>query len=143
MSSIYYISEKADALIKKYDTRDPLALCRELRIRVRYKDLGTAVKAYYFYQSRIKNIVLNSRSGSIVQRARARTCRAARKACRNAGLPRIGAFRQDRPRRVRSQFIRRGAACFRRGAFETAERQRQDVFRDFPRAVHPRRAAGL
>ena len=68
MSSISYISEKADALIKKYDTRDPLALCRELRIRVRYKDLGTAVKAYYFYQSRIKNIVLNSRSGSIVQR---------------------------------------------------------------------------
>ncbi|PWM21419.1 MAG: toxin, partial [Clostridiales bacterium] len=68
MSSIYYISEKADALIKKYDTRDPLALCRELRIQVRYKDLGTAVKAYYFYQSRIKNIVLNSRSGSIVQK---------------------------------------------------------------------------
>lgn len=62
------ISEKIDALIRKYDTRNPFELCDDLNIRIRYKDLGTAMKAYYFYQSRIKNIVLNTRSGRIVQK---------------------------------------------------------------------------
>ena len=55
-------------LIRKYDTRNPFELCDELHIRIRYKDLGTVMKAYYFYQSRIKNIVLNNRSGKIVQK---------------------------------------------------------------------------
>ena len=68
MTSMNYISEKAGELIQKYKTRDPFELCRNLHIRVRYKDLGTAMKAYYFYQSRIRNIVLNSRSGRVVQR---------------------------------------------------------------------------
>ncbi len=67
-TSIHSISKKIDVLTRKYDTRNPFELCRDLNIRVRYKDLGTAMKAYYFYQSRIKNIVLNSRSGKIVQR---------------------------------------------------------------------------
>lgn len=62
------ISEKIDALIRKYETRNPFELCDDLDIRIRYKDLGTAIKAYYFYQFRIKNIVLNTRSGRIVQK---------------------------------------------------------------------------
>lgn len=62
------ISEKTGALIRKHKTRNPFELCDDLDIRIRYKDLGTAMKAYYFYQSRIKNIVLNTRSGRIVQK---------------------------------------------------------------------------
>ncbi len=62
------ISDKIAALIRKYNTRDPFQLCDDLGIRIRYKDLGTVMKAYYFYQSRIKNIVLNVRSGNIVQK---------------------------------------------------------------------------
>lgn len=62
------ISKKIDALIRKYHTRDPFELCSDMDIRIRYMDLGTAIKAYYFYQSRIKNIVLNTRSGDIVQK---------------------------------------------------------------------------
>lgn len=68
--SIYtdIISEKIEALIRKYETRNPFELCDNLNIRIRYKDLGTSMKAFYFYQSRIKNIVLNTRSGRIVQK---------------------------------------------------------------------------
>ena len=62
------ISCRTDALIRKYKTRDPFELCDALGIRIRLKDLGTAIKAYYFCQSRIRNIVLNTRSGETVQR---------------------------------------------------------------------------
>lgn len=68
MTTIHSISEKIDVLTRRHGTRDPFELCKELNIQVRYKDLGTVMKAYYFYQSRIKNIVLNSRSGKIVQK---------------------------------------------------------------------------
>ena len=62
------ISCRTDALIRKYKTRDPFELCDALEIRIRLKDLGTAIKAYYFCQSRSRNIVLNTRSGETVQR---------------------------------------------------------------------------
>lgn len=68
MLSIDYISGVVEQLIKKYDTRNPYELCDALGVRVRLKDLGTDIKAYYFYQSRIKNIVLNSRVSGEVQR---------------------------------------------------------------------------
>lgn len=68
MSSIEYISGAAEILCRKYDTRDPYMLCNELGVRIRYKDLGTDIKAYYFYQSRIRNIVLNNRISEPVQR---------------------------------------------------------------------------
>lgn len=68
MSNIEYIAKKVNALIKKYDTRDPFNLCENLQINIRYADLGTALNAYYFYQSRIKSIVINSRCSTIVQR---------------------------------------------------------------------------
>ena len=68
MSSINYISQKVTSLTKKFSTRDPFEMCKYMDIKIRYADLGHLIKAYYFYQSRIKNIVLNSRSGEIVQR---------------------------------------------------------------------------
>ena len=61
LPSMDYISRKANSLTQKYATRNPYELCEALDIRVRLKDLGTDIKAYYFYHSRIRNIVLNTR----------------------------------------------------------------------------------
>ena len=61
MSPIDLISSKVDKLSRKYKTRDPYELCDALGVRVRVKDLGLDIKAYYFYHSRIRNIILNSR----------------------------------------------------------------------------------
>lgn len=68
MSSIDRIAEEAESLVRKYNTRDPYKLCDELGVRIRLKDLGTDIKAYYFYQSRIRNIVLNNRVSESVRR---------------------------------------------------------------------------
>ena len=61
MASFGYIEEVVSKLIQKYKTRDPYELCDALGVRIRLKDLGTDIKAYYFYHSRIRNIVLNNR----------------------------------------------------------------------------------
>ena len=68
MSNINFIRKQVEMLIKKFDTRDPFEICKCMDIHVHYKDLGTALKAYYFYQSRIKNIVINSRSNIAARR---------------------------------------------------------------------------
>ena len=68
MANLNYIAETVGKLICRYDTCNPFELCRELDIRVRYKDLGAAIKAYFFCQSRIKNIVINSRAPDAVSR---------------------------------------------------------------------------
>ncbi len=68
MSNIKYIYRTVDQLIDKYDTRDPFKICKDSDIHLYYTDLGSALKAYYFYQSRIKNIVINSNAGSVVRR---------------------------------------------------------------------------
>lgn len=68
MSSIDYIADAAEKLTRKYDTRNPYEICDALGVRIRVKDLGTDIKAYYFYQSRIRNIVLNRRVSEIVRR---------------------------------------------------------------------------
>ena len=68
MTNMDFICEKANALAKKFDTRNPFEICENMGIYIHYKDLGNALKAYYFYQSRIKNIIINSRSGMIVRR---------------------------------------------------------------------------
>ena len=54
-----YIVSEADRIIKKYGTRDPYALCRAMKIRLREMDLRGRIKGYYFYQSRIENIVID------------------------------------------------------------------------------------
>ena len=68
MASIDYIARIVTDLTRKYQTRDPFEICRALGIKIRYKDLGTDIKAYYFYQSRIRNIVLNWRISEIVRK---------------------------------------------------------------------------
>ena len=68
MLSIDQISRSVDKLIRKYQTRDPRELCAALDVRIRLKDLGTEIKAYYFYQSGIRNIVLNSRVSEPIRR---------------------------------------------------------------------------
>ncbi|MDR0491514.1 MAG: ImmA/IrrE family metallo-endopeptidase [Oscillospiraceae bacterium] len=67
MSSIDHISRTVDKICRKYRTRDPYELCDALGVRVRLKDLGTAIKAYYFYQSRIRSIVLNCRVSETIR----------------------------------------------------------------------------
>lgn len=68
MSTIDYISQSVEELTRKYGTRDPYKICDELGVRIRVKDLGIDMKAYYFYQSRIRNIVLNNRVSTPIQR---------------------------------------------------------------------------
>ena len=68
MPSMEYISRAAYALTRKYQTRNPYELCNELGVRIRLKDLGKDIKAYYFYQSRIRNIVINRRVSEMARR---------------------------------------------------------------------------
>lgn len=68
MAQIDCICKDVNRIVKKYDSRNPFDICRDMDIHVYYKDLGTALKAYYFNQSRIKNIVINSRTGIVVRR---------------------------------------------------------------------------
>ena len=68
MAAIDYISSAANGLTRKYQSRDPFEICGALGVRVRFKDLGTDIKAYYFYQSRIRNIIINSRASETVRR---------------------------------------------------------------------------
>ncbi len=66
MVNIEYIVNQTEALVKRYGTRDPFTLCNELGINIRFKDLGTGIKAYFFYQSRIKTIVINQQAAGSV-----------------------------------------------------------------------------
>ena len=68
MSSIDYISREANKLVRKYQTRDPYEICDALGVRIRLKDLGMHIKAFYFYHSRIRNIVINCRVSESVRR---------------------------------------------------------------------------
>ena len=68
MSVLDSIPQKVQTLVKKYDTRDPFELCRKLRIGVKYRELCPQLKAYFFYQSRIKTVVLNSQTDAVVHR---------------------------------------------------------------------------
>jgi len=68
MATIDYISKVANDLTSKYHTRDPFQICKELDIKIRLKDLGQNIKAYYFYHSRIRNIVLNINVSETIRR---------------------------------------------------------------------------
>jgi len=67
MATISRIVQVVDDLIKKHKTRNPFKLCEALGIHIHYKDLGS-IKAYYFRQSRISNIVLNTRVSELMRR---------------------------------------------------------------------------
>jgi Zn-dependent peptidase ImmA (M78 family) len=62
-----YIARIAGRLTRRHKTRNPFEICGALGINIRHKDLGTGIKAYYYYQSRIRNIVVNSRVSETVQ----------------------------------------------------------------------------
>ncbi|MBE7066958.1 MAG: ImmA/IrrE family metallo-endopeptidase [Ruminococcaceae bacterium] len=62
MSRISFIHDTVSNIIKKFDTRDPFNICSNMNIHIYYKDLGSSLKAYYFYHSRIKNIIINVNS---------------------------------------------------------------------------------
>lgn len=68
MLSIDYISGVVAKLTQKCGSRNPYDICDDLGIRIRHKDLGMYMKAFYFYQSRIRSIVLNNRISENVQR---------------------------------------------------------------------------
>ena len=68
MSSLSYITRKADELTRKFKTRNPYELCDALGVSIRLKDLGQDIKAYYFYHSRIRNIVLNIRVSETIRK---------------------------------------------------------------------------
>ena len=59
MNTVEYISEKVKKLVKKYGSRDPFELCEALGIKIRYMELKT-LKGFFFYQSRIRTVVLNA-----------------------------------------------------------------------------------
>jgi len=68
MSSFDYITREIQLLTMKYDTRDPYEICDGLDVKIRLKNLGKDIKAYYFYQSRIRNIVLNCNVSEPIRR---------------------------------------------------------------------------
>ena len=68
MTSLLSISRKVEKLIRKYRTSDPRELCDALDIHVSVRDLGSVIKAYYFCQSRIGYIALNSRVSESMRR---------------------------------------------------------------------------
>jgi len=68
MGKIRYIADEVKKLTGKYQTRDPRKLCDALGIRMCIRDLGTDIKAYYYYQSRIRNIVVSNRVSEALQR---------------------------------------------------------------------------
>ncbi len=57
--TIDFIVKAVDALVKKAGSRDPFVICEVLDYKLHYIDLHPKLKAYYFYQSRINNIVID------------------------------------------------------------------------------------
>lgn len=68
MLSAEYIIRTVAELIQKYGTRDPYELCNCLGIRIRRKDLEKKLKGFFFYQSRISNIVIDSNVNEVLER---------------------------------------------------------------------------
>ncbi|SCP98613.1 ImmA/IrrE family metallo-endopeptidase [Anaerobium acetethylicum] len=57
--TIDYIVNQVEALVKKAGSRDPYIICNALDYKLHYMDLKQRLKAYYFYQSRINNIIID------------------------------------------------------------------------------------
>ncbi len=68
MTNANQITQTVCKLVKKHGTRDPFEICFHLDINVHRMELGSALKAYYFCHSRIKNIVINADSSDVIQR---------------------------------------------------------------------------
>ncbi len=68
MASTGQIIRTVEKLTYKYGTRDPYVLCDRLGIRIRRKDLKKKIKGFFFYQSRIPNIVIDSNVNEVLER---------------------------------------------------------------------------
>lgn len=63
-----HIIDAVEKLIKKYDTRDPYELCKCLGIKIHFYDMEKKLKGFFFYQSRQKNIVIDSNVNEVLER---------------------------------------------------------------------------
>lgn len=63
-----HIIGAVEKLIKKYDTRDPYELCKRLGIKIHFYDMEKKLKGFFFYQSRQKNIVIDSNVNEVLER---------------------------------------------------------------------------
>ena len=63
-----YIIRAVEDLDRKFLTRNPYELCDCLGIRIRRKDLKKKLKGFFFYQSRIPNIVIDSNVNEILEK---------------------------------------------------------------------------
>ena len=59
MTQIEFVCKNVEKAIRHSNSRNPFEICSDLNIHIYYKDLGSKLKAYYFSQSRIKNIIIN------------------------------------------------------------------------------------
>ena len=67
MAAAEYIIDSVKRIVQKYDTRDPRELCQALHIRIYRLDLQRKLKGYFFYQSRQKNIVIDSSVNHVME----------------------------------------------------------------------------
>lgn len=68
MRTVAHIIEAVGKLVKKYDTRDPYELCKCLGIKIHFYNLEKKLKGFFFYQSRQKNIVIDSNVNDVLER---------------------------------------------------------------------------
>lgn len=68
MFTTKYIIQIVEDLARKYGTRDPYELCDCMGIRIRRIDLEKKIKGFFFCQSRIPNIVVDSNVNKILER---------------------------------------------------------------------------
>ena len=62
------IIDAVNKMVMRAGTRDPKLICKTYGIRIREMDLAKLIKAYYFYQSRINNIVIDENIVDIFRR---------------------------------------------------------------------------
>ncbi len=63
-----YIIDTVEKLVKKHHSRDPYELCKLLGIKIHYYDMEKKLKGFFFYQSRQKNIVIDSNVNEVLER---------------------------------------------------------------------------
>ena len=68
MRTAIHVAEAVEKLTKKYGTRDPHELCALLGIKIHYIDMQKKLKGFFYYQSRQKNIVIDSNVNEVLER---------------------------------------------------------------------------
>lgn len=68
MRTTAHIIATVEKLVKKYDTRDPYELCTLLGIKIHFYNMEKKLKGFFFYQSRQKNIVIDSNVNEVLER---------------------------------------------------------------------------